>query len=96
MGNTVNIIYARARQTDAETACRYRFGWQDFLGAYLIDQVVSFEIDQMRSLLIVSQICANSLRHHHDECAVVHVHPISSTNQSIRRVANEWTIGIDR
>src|SRR5690242_10253317 len=72
------------------------FGRKDFLSAYLIDQVFSFEIDEMRSLFIVGQICADPLRHYHDECAVIHVHPISSTDQFIRRVANEWTVGIDR
>jgi hypothetical protein len=36
------------------------------------------------------------LHHHHDECVVIHVHPISSTDQFIRRVSNEWTVGIDR
>jgi hypothetical protein len=68
-------------------------GWQDFLSAYLIYQVFSFDIDEMCSLFVVGQICADALRHHHDECAVIHVHPISSTDQFIRRVANEWTAG---
>jgi hypothetical protein len=71
-------------------------GWQDFLNAYLVDQVFSFEIDEMRSLFVVGQICADPLRHHHDQCAVIHVHPIPSTDQFIRRVANEWTVWIDR
>src|SRR5215469_4702435 len=71
------------------------FGWQDFLSAYLIDQVFSFEIDEMHSLFVVGQICADPLRHHHDQCAVIHVHPISSTDQFIRRVANEWTVWIN-
>jgi hypothetical protein len=72
------------------------FGWQDFLSAYLVYQVFSFEIDEMRSLFVVGQICAGPLCHHHDECAVIHVHPIASTDQFIRRVANQWTVGIDR
>jgi HSP20 family molecular chaperone IbpA len=71
-------------------------GWQDFLRAHLINQAVSFEIDQMRSLFIVSQIRANPLRHDHYKGAVIHVHPVPSTNQFIRRVSNEWTVGIDR
>jgi hypothetical protein len=48
----------------------------------------------MRSLFIVGQICADPLRHYHDECAVIYVHPISSTEQFIRRIANKWTIGV--
>ena len=81
---------------DVECALPLPFGRQDFLSAYPIDQVFSFEIEEMRSLFIVGQICADPLRHRHDECAVIHVHPIPSTDQFVRRIANEWTVGIDR
>ena len=70
-------------------------GWQDFLSAYMIDQMSSFEIDQMRSLFIVGQICTNPLRHDHDERAVIHVHPIVVSHKLTRRVSNEWTVRID-
>ena len=43
----------------------------------------------MRSLFIVGQICTNPLRHYHDECAVIHVHPIVASHKLIRGVSNE-------
>jgi hypothetical protein len=71
------------------------FGWQDFPCTHLIDQVFSPEIDQMRSLFIICQICADPLRHNHNDCAIIHVHPIRPTNELVRSVSNERTIGID-
>jgi hypothetical protein len=70
-------------------------GWQDFLSAYLIYQAFSFGISEMRSLFVVGQICLDPLRRHHDECAVIHVHPMTST-EFIRRVSNKGIVGIDR
>ena len=48
----------------------------------------------MRSLFIVSQICTDPLRHDHDECSVVHVQPLASSNEFIRGVSNERAVGI--
>jgi hypothetical protein len=53
-------------------------------------------IDQMCSLFIVGQIRSDPLLHDHNECAVIHVHPIAPTNKLVRSVPYEWTIGIDR
>jgi hypothetical protein len=39
---------------------------QNFLNTHLIDQVFSLQIDEMCSLFIVGQICADPLRHDHD------------------------------
>ena len=93
---TLAWLRADLRSVGTRSCLSLSFGWQDFLSAYLIDQVFSFEIGEMRSLFVVGQICADPLRHHHDQCAVIHVHPIPSTDQFIRRVANEWTARIDR
>jgi hypothetical protein len=46
---------------DIRSCLPLSFGWQDFLSAYLIDQVFSFEIGEMRSLFIVDQICTDPL-----------------------------------
>jgi hypothetical protein len=43
---------------------------QDFLKAYLIDQVIPFQVDQMRSLFIVGQIRPDPLLHDQNERAV--------------------------
>ena len=54
----MKILYARAHKPAPKLFTAIVRG-QDFLSAYLIHQVFSFEIDEMRSLLIVGQICAN-------------------------------------
>jgi hypothetical protein len=60
----------------------------------MIDQAFSLQIDQMCPLFVVGQICPNPLRHNHDECSVIHIHPIASTNELVRSVPYEGTIGI--
>jgi len=50
----------------------------------------------MRSLFIIGQINADPLRHRHYKGAVIHIDPVSSTDEFIRGVANERTVGIGR
>jgi hypothetical protein len=57
--------------------------------------MLSTQIGQMGSFLVVRQICANSVDHHHDERPVIHVHPIGSPNELVGRVPNKWTIRLD-
>jgi hypothetical protein len=47
----------------------------------------------MRSLLIVGQMRPDTLRHHQDETAIIHVQPITARNKLIVGVAREWAIG---
>jgi len=53
---------------------------QNFLNTHLIDEVIAFQIGQVRSRFVVGQMRANSIRHHHYEAAIIHVQPIASTN----------------
>jgi hypothetical protein len=42
--------------------------------------MVAFQIGQMRSLFIVCQMRTNSIRHYHNEAAIIHVQPIAFYN----------------
>jgi hypothetical protein len=59
---------------------------QNFLNTYLVNEVFPLQIAQMCPLFVVGQICANPIDHDHNECAVIHVHPISPTNKFVRTV----------
>jgi hypothetical protein len=52
---------------------RLLFGRQNLLNTYLIDQVLSTYVGKMRSLLVVCQICPNSLGHRQYKRAIWHV-----------------------
>ena len=56
---------------------------QNLLNTYLVGQVLALQIDQMRSLLIVGQVCANSLGHYQDESAIIHVQPIAPSHELV-------------
>ena len=47
----------------------------------------------MRSLLIVGQMRPDTLRHHQDETAIIHVQPITAPNKLIAGVTCERAIG---
>jgi len=68
---------------------------QYLLNAYLIDEMVAFDVNEVRSLFIIGEICADSLRHHHDECLISHVQPIAPPNEFVRCVPYERAVGID-
>jgi hypothetical protein len=67
-------------------------GRQNFLNAHLIDKVLALQIGQMRSLFIVSQMCADSLGHCKDETAIIHVQPEATTDKPIVGIARERAI----
>jgi hypothetical protein len=66
---------------------------QNFLNTHLIDEVVTLQIGQMRSLFVVCQMRSNSIRHYHYEAPIIHVQPIASTNKLVLGVPREWAIG---
>ena len=51
-------------------------------------------VAQMRPLLVICQICTNSLGHRQHKRAIGHIQPVRSTNKLIGCVAGEWTIRI--
>ena len=63
------------------------------MNAHSIDEVIAFQIGQMRALFFVGRMRANSVRHDHHEAAIIHVQPIASTNKLIRGVSRERAIG---
>jgi hypothetical protein len=48
----------------------------------------------VRSLLIVGQMRPDTLRHHQDETAIIHVQPVAATDQLVVSVARERAIGL--
>jgi hypothetical protein len=68
---------------------------KDFLNTNLVNEVLTAQVDQMGSLLVVGQVCADAVDHHHDQRAIIHIQPIGATDKLICGVANEWIIKID-
>ncbi|MFZ2143198.1 MAG: hypothetical protein WAV78_40715 [Xanthobacteraceae bacterium] len=60
----------------------------------MVDEVFPPQINQVRSLLVVCQVCAYTPRHHHNERVVIHVQPIRATDKLVIRISNEWAIDI--
>jgi hypothetical protein len=69
-------------------------GRQNFLNAYLVNEVVAFQIGQMRSLFVVWQMRPDPVRHRHYEAAIIHVQPITSTNKFVRGIPRKRAIGL--
>ena len=64
------------------------------MNTYLIDEVIALQINKMRSLFIVGQMRPDSLRHRHDEAAVIHIQPITTPNKFIVGVSSERAVGL--
>jgi hypothetical protein len=46
---------------------------KDFLNANLINEVLTTQVNQMGSLLVVRQVRTDAVDHHHDESAIIHI-----------------------
>jgi hypothetical protein len=60
----------------------------------LVDEVFTPQINQVRSLLVVRQVCAYTSRHRHNERVVIHVLPIRPADKLVVPIAHERTIEI--
>ena len=67
---------------------------KDFLNTDLINEVLTTQVNQMSSLLVVRQIRTDAVEHHHDESAIIHIEPIRTADEFIFAVPNEWTVKI--
>src|ERR1700724_3553310 len=56
--------------------------------------MVSSQVPQVRSLLVIRQVGADPIDHHHDECAIIHVQPVGAADKLVGAIANERTVGI--
>jgi hypothetical protein len=72
------------------------FRRKDFLNADLVDQVLTTQVNQMRSLLVVRQVCTNAVDHHHDQGAIIHIEPIRTPDEFVVAVPNERTVKVCR
>jgi len=48
----------------------------------------------MRSFLVIRQVFAYAVDHHHNESAVIHIQPVGTADELIGDVAYEWTVNI--
>jgi hypothetical protein len=58
----------------------------------LVDEVFTPQITQVRSLLVVRQVCAYTSRHRHNERVVIHVLPIGPADKLVVPIAHERII----
>jgi hypothetical protein len=65
-----------------------------FLSANLVDEMLSAQVRQMRPFLLIRQVCSDSVDHHHDEGAIIHVQPIRPTDELIGTISNEGAIRV--
>jgi hypothetical protein len=50
---------------------------KDFLNTDLVNEVLTTQVNQMSSLLLVGQVCTDAVDHHHDESPIIHIEPIA-------------------
>jgi hypothetical protein len=67
---------------------------KNFLNTYLIDQVISFQISEMRPLFVICQMSPNALGHYQYESGISHVQPIAPPNKFVRSVASERAVWV--
>jgi hypothetical protein len=67
---------------------------KDFLNTDLLNEVLTTQVNQMGSLLVVRQVRTDTVDHHHDESAIIHIEPIRAADEFIFAVPNEWTVKI--
>jgi hypothetical protein len=63
-----------------------------FLRAYLIGEVLTTYVNQVRSLLIIRQVRSDALGHHHHKSAVIHVEPEGAADKFFVPIAHERTM----
>ena len=80
----------------ASSGCYLIFRREDFLNADLINEVLAAQVNQMRALLVVRQVCTDAVDHHHDQRAIIHIEPIRTPDEFIVAVPNEWTVKVCR
>ena len=67
---------------------------KNFLNADLVNEVLTTQVNQMGSLLVVRQVRTDAVDHYHDESAIIHIEPIRTADEFIFAVPNEWTVKI--
>ena len=65
-----------------------------FLNADLINQMLSSQVRQMRSFLVIGQVRTDAVDHHHNERAIIHVQPVGAADELIGTVPHEGAIRI--
>jgi hypothetical protein len=70
-------------------------GWKNLLNAHLVDEVLATQIGQMRPFLVVCEIGADSIDHHHHEGTIIHIHPIRTANEFVVAVAHKRAVNIN-
>jgi hypothetical protein len=65
-----------------------------FLDTDLIDQMLAAQVREMRSFLVIRQVCANAIGHDHNESAIVHIKPIRTADELIVGVSYEWAVDV--
>ena len=56
--------------------------------------MLSAHVRQMRSFLVIREVFANAVDHHHYESAVINVQPVTAADEFIIAVSYERTVNI--
>jgi len=56
--------------------------------------MLSAQVRQMRPFLIIRQVFANAVDHHHYESAIIHIEPVGAAHELIGAVSDEWAVNI--
>jgi hypothetical protein len=65
------------------------------LRAHSIDQVLSTQVSEVRSFLVIRKVRANSLSHDQNERSIGHIQPITATSTLTRGIPHERAAWID-
>ena len=69
--------------------------WEYFLGQNFVDQVLAFDVGEVRPLLIVRKVRADTFCHRQHDRAVNEVEPIGTADEFAILVAREWIVRIE-
>jgi len=56
--------------------------------------MLSAQVYQMRPFLVICQVFADAVDHHHYESAIIHIQPAGASHKFIVCVAYEWAVNI--
>ena len=47
------------------------------------NEVLTTQVNQMGSLLLVGQVCTDAVDHHHDQSAIIHIEPVRTADEFV-------------
>ena len=56
--------------------------------------MLSTQVGEMRSFLLICQVRTNPIGHHHNESPVIHIQPVGAGDELIVAISYEWAVNV--